>query len=104
MVSRYAAPMRMECERTFSIPPSFWRICALVAVAVVVFWGILTGIRALYRATTSENQPATGGEETTVGQETAKPAEKPTAKMEATKLPPVVIKREPQKIPAFYID
>ena len=103
VVSRYAAPMRMECERTFSIPPSFWRICALVAVAVVVFWGILTGMRALYRATTSETPP-TGGEETPVVQEAVRPTEKPAAKPEVTKLPAVDIKREPQKIPAFYID
>ena len=101
-ISRYAAPVRMESERTFSIPPAFWRICALVAVAIVVFWGILTGIRALYRATTSEKPPAV--EEPAAKQESAKPAEKPVAKTEAAKLPAMDIKREPQKIPPFYID
>lgn len=91
-ISRYAAPVRMESERTFSIPPAFWRICALVAVAIVVFWGGVTGIRALYRATTSEKPPV-------VEEPAAKQQEKPGAK-----LPAVDIKREPQKIPSFYID
>ena len=100
-ISRYAAPMRMESERTFSIPPAFWRICALVAVAIVVFWGILTGIRALYRATTSEKPPMV--EEPAAKQESEKPATKQQEKSGA-KLPAMDIKREPQKIPSFYID
>jgi len=91
-ISRYAAPVRMESGRTFSIPPAFWRICALVAAAIVVFWGIVTGVRALYRATTSEMPAA------------VEPAAKPIAPPPAVTPPRADIKRESQKIPPLYID
>ena len=94
VVSRYAAPMRSDHSPT--IPPSFWRICVLMAVAILVFWGIIVGVRALYRATTSENpvvvEPVTKLETTT------------SAKTEAPKAHPADIKRESQKIPPLYID
>ena len=94
VVSRYAAPVRTE--RTSTIPPAFWRICALVAVAILVFWGIIVGVRALYRATTSEKP--------VVVEPVAKQDALTSAKPDAPIAPRVDIKRESQKIPPLYID
>ena len=106
-VSRYAAPMRME-PRTPSIPPAFWRICALVAVAILLFWGIIVGIRSLYRATTSETPPVAVDDVTVKQPEalqpSARPQDKSAAKEETPRRDAINIKREPQKIPSLYID
>ena len=97
VVSRYAAPMRTES--TSAIPPSFWRICALVAVAIVVLWGIVVGVRALYRATTSEKPAAVEPADRSVAPKPSSKDQKPSPKPAA-----IDIKRESQKIPSLYID
>ena len=51
-LSRYAAPVRTI--HVPSVPTSVWRIGILGAVALLILWGLAVGVRALYRATTSE--------------------------------------------------
>lgn len=106
VVSRYAAPMRTE-PSGLSIPPSFWRICALLAVAIVLFWGIIVGVRALYRATTSDVPPAADMPTPAPAADAASAAKddaKATAKKDAPMSPRADIKRESQKIPPLYMD
>ena len=85
-----------------SIPsPAYWRIGALAAAALLVLALICLGIRALYRATAAEPEPAKTAE-------TAKPAvttaaaQKPEAKTPPKTQPAST--RTPQKIPSLYID
>ena len=103
VVSRYAAPVRVE--RTPTIPPSFWRICALLAFAIVLFWGIIVGVRALYRATTSDRPTvAEPADRPDAQSPAAKQDAKASAKPDIPKPPRADIKRESQKIHPLYID
>ncbi len=114
--SRYSDPLfdppsfeepkpTLKPKRTFhlptmdvpSVPPSLWRIAALVIAFVLVIWGLVVGVKALYRATMTAPEP----EKTAAVQAEKKPAasaEKP-ATTPAAKGP-----RKPMKIPALYID
>ncbi len=54
--SRYVAPTPIDEDPDrpkfkISIPPAAWRILALFAVAGLMLWGIVAGVRALYRLT-----------------------------------------------------
>ena len=57
-LSRYAAPVRTM--HVPSVPASVWRIGILGSLALLLLWGLAVGIRALYRATTTEktDEPA----------------------------------------------
>lgn len=112
-LSRYATPVRQERASSPTLPPSVWRIGILSVVGLLVLWGLLAGVRALYRATSGTAAP-TGGEPVAV--ETPEPAKadvKPAAGQkqaapEASPKPgeasPAKAPRTPQKIPSLYID
>ena len=102
--SRYASPIYDEpaeptCARTFSIPPSAWRLTLLGLALAAILWGAFVGLKALHRLTcgTDESEPT----ESSVSAPAA-PAETvsrpPTAGAKPT--PP----RKPQKIPPLYIN
>ncbi len=98
-LSRYAAPLRDRPR--IAVPPTVWRLGILAAVALLVLWGLVVGIRALYRATggaptADEPMPALDERATQQAQPTppaATAAEKPAERA-----------RTPQDIPALYID
>ena len=94
-LSRYAAPVRTM--HMPSVPPAVWRIAVLGTLALLLLWGLAVGVRALYRATTSDKAATT--------EETARPQEA-SPKAEPTPAPakPKAATRKPQKIPHFYAD
>ncbi len=91
--SRYAAPIPLD-DRKFSfpqfhlsIPPVVWRLLALVGAALVIFWLLISGARALYRATMTPS-------------ESASPSPRESASTESQSQPA----REPMPISPLYID
>lgn len=93
------------------VPPSLWRIAALVIAFILIIWGLTIGVRALYRATMTPPAAPTTSEQAQLTQppppkQTAtKPAEKQTANPAAStaaKLPRAP--RTPIDIPPLYID
>lgn len=90
------------------VPPSLWRIAALVIAFILIIWGLTIGVRALYRATMTPPATPTTSEQAQLTQPppqkqtVAKHAEKQTANPAAStaaKLP-----RTPIDIPPLYID
>ena len=121
-LSRYAAPVRQpKSEPTVS--PAVWRISILGAIALLILWGIILGVRALYKATSDSIPPPETSTTTeiesppTAQKPTPTPDIKATAKTErkssesavaktATKpaSPAQKTQRTPQKIPSLYLD
>lgn len=97
---RYATPIR-QTTSTFSVKPSIWRIVALTAGVVIILGLIATGIRALYRATSNNNQATEETIEETMDTEVP-PATTTqtdtTGKNIVEKTP-----RKPQSIPQLYL-
>ena len=96
-LSRYATPLHERPK--ISVPPSVWRFGLLAAAALLVLWGLLVGVRALYRATsgTPGDDPSVETALAPAPAETAPPSP-PSAEAAPTK------PRTPQKIPALYFD
>ena len=118
-VSRYSDPLfdppppdepqSSKPKRTFhmpsmdlpDVPPSLWRIATLVVVLILIIWGLVVGVRALYRATMT----APEAEKTATVQVEKKPAAPtPTAKPKAAPSTATKVPRKPMDIPALYID
>lgn len=108
-LSRYAAPLRDRPR--IAIPPSVWRLGILACVALLVLWGLIAGVRALYRATGGAPAP---DEQPTALDEPAR-SEAPTPKPPSSDAEPrapeakapssaATEPRTPQDIPALYID
>ena len=114
-LSRYAAPVRKE-ERTPTMSPVIWRIGVLAAITILVLWGLILGVRALYRATSGNSTPPpeTPTESVVTEAPAPQPAEpdKPakkdakSAKTDAKPEEPATASapRTPQDIPSIYID
>lgn len=108
-LSRYAAPLRDRPR--IAIPPSVWRLGILACVALLVLWGLIAGVRALYRATGGAPAP---DEQPTALDEPARseaPAPKPPSSAAEPRAPEAKAPssaatepRTPQDIPALYID
>ncbi len=101
-LSRYAAPLRDRPR--IAVPPTVWRLGILACVALLVLWGLVVGIRALYRATggapaETDAQPPALDEPAA---QQAQPTPTPTATPTAAK--PAEGARTPQDVPALYID
>lgn len=95
--SRYAAPIR----QWKSIPPSVWRLGVLALGTLIILTLIILGVRALYRATSTQpTKPAAKVESVATTPEPKAPL-KPVAKntVNDTKT-----KRSPQPIPSLYVD
>lgn len=95
-LSRYSTPLQRTRVNHFS--PAYWRIAILAAVALLLLWGIIIGIRALYRATDSSAPTTT---ETPVSTETAAA---PVADKTPTPAKAAPVKRDPVPVPALYLD
>lgn len=107
---RYATPMRQSPVPSFG--PSVWRMAVLGAVAIVVLWLLLYGVRALYRATApANNEPETSLTASTTPASERPADSAPTAKKVPVATAPVSVAptpkpaaRTPQKLPSLYID
>lgn len=104
------------------IPRNTWRIALVICSAALVIWGLIAGVRSLYRATmtppgaadtapaaeTSEMKPAEAVTEKqkkeTVEKPKAEPAPQSTAKTCTAAPSAPTAARTPQKIPPLYID
>ena len=79
-LARYAAPLR-EASLP-SIPPTVWRISALAIGAILALWLMMTGLKALYKATSGTK------EATTIPAESAETANTERAKVD---VPPLYV-------------
>ena len=103
--SRYAAPIplgdaEISPRRGFGIPrlpPNAWRIAVVTAAAVLIFWGIVAGVRFIYRATMTA--PGTGMPDTK--EETPAPE---NAANTDTAAPAMRIERVALPAKPFYVD
>ncbi len=116
-VSRYSDPLfdppppdepkSAKPKRTFrmpsmdlpDVPPSLWRMATLVVVIILIIWGLVVGVKALYRATMTAPEP----EKTAAVQVEKKPAAS-TAPAKSDATPAAKVPRKPMDIPALYID
>ena len=99
-LSRYAAPLHDRPR--VSIPPAVWRIGILACAAILVLWGLIVGVCALYRAT-----GGTAGSEQPESAPVAEAAPESAAPRASEANAPSSVVREartPQDIPALYID
>ncbi len=80
------------------VPPSLWRMASLVVVILLIIWGLVIGVRALYRATMTAPAKDTPTQE--VASRVSK-VEEPAAKPAVTEMKGP---RKPMNIPALYID
>ena len=98
--ARYASPLseRDRNDRPALLPPSLWRMAVIGIALLLVLWGVIAGVRALYRATA----PAVPAEEAenVASAQTEEP--KPTSVKPAAAKPAVA--RKPQTIPTLYLD
>ena len=108
-LSRYAAPLRDRPR--IAIPPSVWRLGILACVALLVLWGLIAGVRALYRATggapAPDKQPTALDEPARAEAPAPKPPSsdaKPHAPEAKAPSSAATEPRTPQDIPALYID
>ena len=97
--SRYAAPLPIEDKEmprfSLNVPPAVWRLLVLALAACLILWLLLTGIRALYRATmTPPSEPEAVAEQ--------QPAQKPS--VQAVPAAPATGPRKPMDLPPLYID
>ena len=93
-LSRYASPFRSEETASPSSPVLPWRLILLAAAGLVILAILICGVRALYRATSTE--PAAETVTETIGTPAPEPMAQPAAKSTA--------RTQQQNIPALYID
>ena len=93
-ISRYASPFQSEESSSPSFPGLPWRLIILATAGLAILAILICGIRALYRATSSE--PAAETVTETVGKTTPEPMAQPAAKP--------ATRTQQQNIPALYID
>ena len=91
------------------IPKTVWRMLALAAVAAVLLWLIISGARAIYRATMQApaEDEATQTTEPTATKEPASataPMTAPATAPDGGKAPAAPAARKPMKVPPLYID
>lgn len=92
------------------IPKTVWRMLALAAVAVALLWLVISGFRALYRATmhapdedgTAQTEESASSKDTSPA--TTTPAPAPATTPDGGKPPADTPARKPMKIPPLYID
>jgi hypothetical protein len=82
---------------SIAIPPSVWRIAVLATVGLVILFLLFSGLKALYRATTTPVAEPERAETASAG----RPAETGGASAAAAAAD---IKRTPVKVPSLYID
>ena len=85
------------------IPHNTWRIAAVAAAAILLIWGVASGVRAIYRATMT---PPTAEKQATASE---KPTQAPKTDADAKKAPEntgaaTAERRKPLGIPPLYID
>lgn len=107
----YSAPLKDGFEAFPEIAPIVLRWTMLTLIVGLIIWGVVAGIGALYRATSTKT-PEEVAEQTSEGTELFE--EKPAAPAESTMVPPVSeplpsenalpAHRTPLAVPPLYID
>jgi len=91
--------------RLSKIPKSVWRTLILAVVAAMLLWLVISGVRALYRATM---QTPTEDENIQTAESPSKkespPTTAPETQTDAGKPQPAPTARKPMKLPPLYID
>lgn len=104
--SRYASPLGGRPTRNptgaphfqlpFTLPPNLGRIAAVIAGALIIFWLLIVGVRALYRITMTPSGEAVA------------PQSEPSAPVRTESVPATpgepATRRTPGEVPPLYID
>lgn len=99
-LSRYSSPFQDRLKDFPDLVPTLLRWGVVALVALLLLWGVIAGIRALYRATSSANEPTATLTEDPFSDETPSPSV-PAAE---TSAPAEPTPRTPIAIPPLYID
>ena len=101
-LSRYAAPVRHDSTHG-SVPPFNLRIVALAVAGLALLTALFFGIRALYRATSSDARES-AATEAVADEPAANPGEPAADSDESPANEAKPAPRTPQEIPQLYID
>ena len=91
ILSRYTSPLRERAAELPRFAPAIGRWCVVIGLLALLLWGVVAGIRALYRATGNRNRGPVAP--------TAVPASEQKAPAPAVKTG-----RKPIDVPPLYID
>ena len=91
ILSRYTSPLRERAAELPRFAPAIGRWCVVIGLLALLLWGVVAGIRALYRATGNRNRGPVAP--------TADPASEQKAPAPAVKTG-----RKPIDVPPLYID
>ena len=104
ILSRYTSPLRERAAELPRFAPAIGRWCVVIGLLALLLWGVVAGIRALYRATGNRNQgPVAPTAVPTATVRPSVPAAVPASEQKAP-APAVKTGRKPIDVPPLYID
>ena len=104
MLSRYTSPLRERAAELPRFAPAIGRWCVVIGLLALLLWGVVAGIRALYRATGNRNRgPVAPTAVPTATVHPSAPAAVPASEQKAP-VPAVKTGRKPIDVPPLYID
>ena len=104
ILSRYTSPLRERAAELPRFAPAIGRWCVVIGLLALLLWGVVAGIRALYRATGNRNRgPVAPTAVPTATVRPSAPAAVPASEQKAP-APAVKAGRKPIDVPPLYID
>ena len=104
ILSRYTSPLRERAAELPRFAPAIGRWCVVIGLLALLLWGVVAGIRALYRATGNRNRgPVAPTAVPTATVRPSAPAAVPASEQKAP-IPAVKTGRKPIDVPPLYID
>ena len=104
ILSRYTSPLRERAAELPRFAPAIGRWCVVIGLLALLLWGVVAGIRALYRATGNRNRgPVAPTVVPTATVRPSAPAAVPASEQKAP-VPAVKTGRKPIDVPPLYID
>ena len=104
ILSRYTSPLRERAAELPRFAPAIGRWCVVIGLLALLLWGVVAGIRALYRATGNRNRgPVAPTAVPTATVRPSVPAAVPASEQKAP-APAVKTGRKPIDVPPLYID
>ena len=104
ILSRYTSPLRERAAELPRFAPAIGRWCVVIGLLALLLWGVVAGIRALYRATGNRNRgPVAPTAVPTATVHPSAPAAVPASEQKAP-VPAVKTGRKPIDVPPLYID
>ena len=104
ILSRYTSPLRERAAELPRFAPAIGRWCVVIGLLALLLWGVVAGIRALYRATGNRNRgPVAPTAVPTAKVRPSAPAAVPASEQKAP-APAVKTGRKPIDVPPLYID